>query len=198
MSKAFYRPWIGKRYSNAKVLVLSESAYSWIEGDGTVGHPPPTHPRNSILWGIENFPRQGYLTSMNRALCETKNPSKPQMRQMWEDYAYTIYVQRTVGDRPRKRPSSAQWEDAAQHFLNLIEKIRPLKVVVTGMDMWNRHMPSTSVEKNEHLQAYELSDGALVWCLALPHPSNSKLGFKWEEIGAKIRRFKETKLPRRK
>jgi hypothetical protein len=117
---------------------------------------------------------------------------------MWDDYAYTIYVQRTVGQGPRKRPSPIQCEDAAQHFLRLLKQIRPLKVIVTGMDMWVHHMPYTSVQRNDCLQAYELADGTLVWCLALPHPSNSRAGFKWEEISDRICRFKETKLPLRK
>jgi len=102
-----------------------------------------------------------------------------------------------VGIGARKRPSASQWEEAAKQFLHLIEDIRPLKVIVTGSEMWRHHMLPTAIQRSDSLQAYRLSDGILVWCLALPHPSNSLVGFKWEEIGARIRRFKDAKLPLR-
>jgi len=198
MGKAYFKPWRGTHYDDTKILILSESAYSWRGADGSIGNPSPSHPKKSILWFISRFPRRGYFTRMNRALCGIKYPSAEQMRRAWEDYAYTVYVQRTVGEGARTRPSPTQWEEASDHFLKLIEEIRPIKVIVTGHDMWNHHMPNTSVQRNDFLQAYELSDGTLVWCMALPHPSNSRVGFKWEEIGEQIRRFRAMKLPLRK
>jgi len=198
MSKPYFKPWIGKNYCNTRILVLSESAYSWSEADGTIGNPTPSHPKNSVLSCIDTFPSRGYFRSMCRALCGIEYPSKDQIKKMWGDYAYTIYVQRTVGQGARKRPSPKQWEEGAQHFLQLIEEIRPLKVIVTGLDMWNNHMPYTYDQRDDYLQAYKLSDGTLVWCQALPHPCNSRIGFKWEKIGENIRRFKSAKLPIRK
>jgi hypothetical protein len=59
-------------------------------------------------------------------------------------------------------------------------------------------MPHTYVQRRDGLEAYRLSDGTLVWCLPLPHPSNSRVGFKWDKIGERIRRFKSAKLPLRK
>jgi hypothetical protein len=197
MGRAYFKPWRGSHYDDTKILILSESAYSWQGADGSIGNPSPTHPKKSILWFINRFPRRGYFTRMNRALCGTKDPSAEQMRRAWEDYAYTIYVQRTVGEGARTRPSPAQWKEASEHFLSLIEDMKPIKVIVTGHDMWKR-MPFTFEGDDAYLQAYKLSNGNLVWCLALPHPSNSRVGFKWEEIGEQIRRFRAMKLPLRK
>jgi len=199
MCKPYFKPWKGKNYSNTRILVLSESAYSWPNDSGSIIDPLPSHPTKSLLYWTapQRFGKQKYYTAMNRALCGIKYPSKVQMLQMWDDYAYTIYVQGTVGQGARKRPSSIQWKEAEQHFLCLIEQIRPLKVIVTGFDMWNR-MPYTAIQPDDYSKAYKLSDGTLAWCLALPHPSNSRVGFKWEEIAERIRRFKSAKLPLRK
>jgi hypothetical protein len=200
MGKAFFKPWIGRNYGDTRVLVLSESAYSWRDDSGKINDPAPTHPTNSLLhWtNPDRFGEQKYFTAVSRALCGAKTPTSEGLAQAWSECAYTIFVQRTVGLGSRSRPSPSQWKEAPEHFLRLIEEIRPLKVIVTGLGMWKDHMPHTFDQRGDDLQAYRLSDGALVWCLALPHPSNSRVGFKWEEIGERIRHFKKTKLPLRK
>jgi uracil-DNA glycosylase len=120
------------------------------------------------------------------------------MTEAWNEYAYTIFVQGTVGFGARIRPSKEQWEDAKRHFRALIEEIRPTRVIVTGKDMWNRHMEGCDgPHLSDDLQAYRLKDGSLVWCLAVPHPSNTKQGFRWELVGESIRKFRSEKLPLR-
>jgi hypothetical protein len=71
---------------------------------------------------------------------------------------------------------------------------QPIKVIVTGKTMWSE-MPDTCSTLLPDIQAYKLNDGKLVWCLALPHPSNSTQGFRWNEIGESIRIFAATKFP---
>jgi hypothetical protein len=197
MTKSYFKTHLGINYENTRVLILSESTYSWLV-DGKVYDPTPSHPRKSLASGIKEFPKRGYFTSMSRAICGTKAPDAEQIRRTWDTYAYTIFVQGTVGIGARKRPNSRQWEDAATNFLRLIEDIRPRKVIVTGSDMWRHHMPPTYIQRSDDLQAYRLSNGELVWCLALPHPSNSRSGFRWDEAGEKIRQFRATTLPNRK
>ena len=198
MDNVVFKPWLGKNCNSTKILILSESAYSWHDDHGNIQDPPPSHPKKALLWAIKKFPRRGYFTSMSRALCRRETPTLEQMMETWHGYAYTIYVQGTVGQGARKRPNAQQWKHASDRFLRLIEELRPLKVVVTGLDMWNHHMPDTSVQLDDHLQAYKLSDGTLVWCLALPHPSNSRQGFEWKRMGERIHLFKAAEFPRRK
>ena len=95
MNRAFFKPCFGKNYLNTKTLLLSESAYSWREED-KICDPPPSHPKKSLNWAI-NHPKPGYFRSMSRAICGEKAPSADQMIRAWDDYAYTIYVQGTVG-----------------------------------------------------------------------------------------------------
>jgi hypothetical protein len=195
LSKPFFKPWCGKNYENTKILILSESAYSW-EENGKVWHPSPSHPTKSLLHWINHFEKRTYYRSLSQALCNSEKPTIEQALNEWNNVAYTIFVQSTVGIGARKRPSSAQWKEAKQHFLNLIERISPKKVIVTGLDMWNKHMPGCNgPHRTDYIQAYKLTDGSLVWCLAIPHPSNSTWGFRWDKIGKQINDFKQLTLP---
>jgi len=190
----YFKPWKGKKFSTTKLLILSESAYNWRD-NGKLYTPPPEHPRRSLLWNIRNFGEVQYFTQMNRALCGSKSPTIEEMLTAWNEYAYTIYVQGTVGFGARSRPTAKQFRDAGPHFLKLIEKTRPLKVIVTGTTLWNR-MPPPSVHRRGRM-AYRLSDGTLVWCLAIPHPANRTSGFSWTKLRKRIRRFRSARLPRR-
>jgi len=201
MAGAYFKPIIGRKYDTTRVLILSESAYSWIE-DGRVVEPPPLHPKESLIcWGIDHFGARGYFTAMGKALCGTKTPSRNELEQAWDEYAYTIFIQGSVGLGWKSRPTEKQWQEAKLTFISLIEEIRPrpLKVIVTGKTMWN-HMPDrTGPHIRDDIQAYKQSDGTLLWCLAVPHPSSRKkgLGFQWELVGENIRKFRSTEFPLR-
>lgn len=196
-----FEPWIGKKYSTTKVLILSESVYSWRDKDQNLIHPTPSHPKENLrYWGIDHFGKRGYYTSMGRALCGTKKPTTAELKDAWNEYACIPFVQSSVGEGWKKRPTKKQWIDAATHFKSLIERLRPVKIIVTGKTMWNHHMSGCDgPHLCTDLQAYKLSDGTLVWCLAVPHPANRKEeeGFQWEWVGKYIRTFRSIKFPLR-
>jgi len=194
MDGAYFKPMIGKKFGETKLLILSESAYSWRDKDGKLVDPSPTHPTENLLyWGIEHFGKPGFYTTLGRALCRKKTPSIDELKQAWNEYAYTIFVQGSVGEGWKSRPTSKQWQDAAPCFVQLIETIRPLKVIVTGKTMWNGYMPGcTGPHLSDDIQAYKLSEGNLVWCLAIHHPAR---GVHWEEIGEQIRMFRSIEFP---
>lgn len=196
MNATYFKPWEGKKFKTTKLLILSESAYSWPDDDGKVHEPPRSHPKDSLLSSFEDSGKKPrYFPSMSRALCGSKNPTAKEMVTAWNDYAYTIYVQGTVGLGAGSRPTAKQFRDAEPHFLKLIERLHPLKIIVTGTTLWNK-MPNTSVARRG-LEAYRLSDGALVWCLAIPHPTNRTVGFSWAKVSKRIRWFRSARLPRR-
>jgi hypothetical protein len=194
INEPYFKPWIGKNYEANKVLLMSESTYDWLDEEGETVTPDRFHAQGSIGWNIENFRKNQYFTRLNRALCMTETPTAEQMKQAWDDYAYTVFVQGSVGFGAGTRPTEKHWQEAGPHFLSLLEQIQPLKVIVTGKDMW-ASMPDCAVYLVNDLQAYKLPNGQLVWCLALPHPANRVQGFRWREIGESIRLFKATNLP---
>jgi hypothetical protein len=200
VAEPYFEPRIGSKYETTKALILSESVYSWHDKEGKIVHPSPSHPTENLeCFGIDNFGKRGYFTAMGRAICGTNKPSREQLKRAWDDYAYTVFVQSSVGVGAKSRPTEKQWQDAGAPFISLIDKIRPLKVIVTGKTTW-KMMPGCTVSYLcDEVQAYKLSDGALVWCLAVPHPSNRKKGegFQWERVGEGIRAFRSIEFPRR-
>jgi hypothetical protein len=200
MGTIFFEPWKGNKYSVTKVLILSESVYSTRDEDQNLIDPTPSNTTDNVhYWGIDHFGKRGYYTSMGKALCGAKNPTASELRKAWNEYALTPYVQSSVGEGSKRRPSNTQWQDAAACFKPLIEKLRPRKIIVTGKTMWGKMPDCTVCRVCDDLQAYKLSDDSLVWCLAVPHPSNRKLkeGFQWEKVGMAINAFRSVQFPLR-
>jgi hypothetical protein len=198
MKGPYFKPWKGSNYESTRLLILSESAYSWKENGKRVD-PGPTHPTRMVQWGIKHFGENKYHRDLGRALCGKRAPSLSELEAAWNDVAYTIFVQRTVGSSVEKRPNTTRFGEAHTPFLHLIEKIRPSKVVVTGKAMWKQMPACHGPHICDDLQAYKLSDGSLVWALAVPHPGNRQRGegFVWERVEAAIRAFRSMKFPLR-
>ena len=194
MSNAYFTPWEGPAFAETNTLILSESAYDWTDEEGTSYTPQSSHPEDSIAWSISHFGENRYFTAMNRALSGEADPSPDAMRAAWDRHAYTIFVQRSVGEGAGVRPSKELWDEAGPHFLALLEQLQPQKVIITGKDMWQK-MPECSVRLLDDLQAYRISGGRLVWCLAIPHPANRVEGFPWEKVAESIQVFEVTSFP---
>ena len=190
-----FQPYIGKSYKTTRLLLISESVYSWLENDQEQT-PTRSHPEKSVNHWIDNFPKGKYFAAITRALCGTERPTLPERKQAWNQCAYSIYVQDPLGLGAHQRPTLKQFKNSGPAFLKLIEKLQPAKVIITGKQMWNL-MPECHVELTPDLQAYELKNGSLVWCLALPHPSSrtKERGFDWKKAGKSIRIFKSLNLP---
>jgi hypothetical protein len=198
MEKIRFDPWIGEKYHATKLLILSESAYSW-EEHGRIKHPDSQHPKYQVLHWMENFDQQPYYRAIGRALSGKKTPTYDELWRAWNDCAYTIFVQGSVGSSPKSRPTKAQFKESGMVFLEMLEVLnpRPSKIVVTGKTMWGRMPDCNGPHLCDDLQAYKLSDGSFVWCLAVPHPANRTEGFQWEKVGKSIRKFVSAELPLR-
>jgi hypothetical protein len=118
----YFKPCIGKKFSTKKLLILSYSAYSWRAGHGKVHTPRRSHPKDSLLWAFEGFREQQYqryFTGISRALCGCERFAVEEAKKAWNECAYTIYIQRTVGLGARSKPTSEQFKNAGPHFLAL-------------------------------------------------------------------------------
>ena len=131
---------------------------------------------------------------MTRAICRDKCPTRRKRSDVWNEYAYSIYVPGSVGRGAGKRPNQSQWDKAEAEFWRLLKVVAPKRIEITGLDAWSR-MPETQIYFGDRCQAYRLSGGQLVWCLAVPHPSNRRQGFLWDEVGETIAAFTATKFP---
>jgi hypothetical protein len=188
-------PWIGEAYSLSRLLILGESAYSWIE-DGELRHPSKNHPTEIVRWAIEDFENMGraaFLKSVTRALANRDGPIRAERKKAWNSCAFTNYVAGTVGKGARKRPSKKALTGARKPFLNLIETIKPQRIIVLGKDMW-RSMPACAIYVTDDLQAYKLRNGALAWSLCVSHPAG-RGSLDWASLSKVIRLFKSLNLP---
>ena len=103
-----------------------------------------------------------------------------------------------MGYGPGVRSTSKQWEEAKPYFLNLIELIRPRKVIVTGIGMW-KAMPDCDAGWSMIFRPIglpmERSFGASD-CLT-PQAEPKGRGFAWESVAASIKLFRDTAFPLR-
>ncbi len=197
MKGQYFKPWMGGNYESTRLLILSESAYSW-EENGKRVNPGPSHPANTVkCLGIKYPGHNKYFRGLGKALCGVGSPTRSELEKAWDDCAYSIYIQETVGLGPKPRPTRNQFDEAGTAFVELVERIRPRKVVITGMTTWNRMPAFHGPHMCEHLQAFRLQDGSLVWCLAVPHPSNRQKGqgFVWERVAGALQAFRAAKFP---
>jgi len=188
-----YAPFIGNAFGEARLLVVSESAFSWLE-QGELRHPPESHPSDTIEHVIEHFnDASAFARRMTMALTGKREPSADERRKAWNGYAYTIYVQETVGDAARQRPVREMYDRAKKPFLELIEKLQPRRILVIGLDAW-RHMPDAHVYLVRDLQAYRLNSGGLAWCMAIGHTAGSEWPG-WETLHDAMTLFRNLDLP---
>jgi hypothetical protein len=96
--------WRRAQYEDTRLLLLGESAYSWME-DGEVVHPSPRHAVELVEDVIENFPTQRFMNTLSRAITSEKYPNKEHLRLAWNRVAFTNYVEGSVGIGSRIRPT---------------------------------------------------------------------------------------------
>jgi hypothetical protein len=199
MKKGYFNPWQGANYAKHRTVIMSESTYDW-QVNGKWRKPTPDHPALCVRQVIEEWDSARYFIQLTRAICQGEWPTDEQIETGWNNLGYTVFVQESIGRGPRTRPTSTQWKHASKLFPQQLEKFdpKPRKLVVTGMSIWN-YMPfDESVQLAPGLRAFEF-DSELLWCLALPHPSNRQKdgGFSWREVGRVIQAFLATSFPKR-
>ena len=174
-------PWIGPHFATTRLLLLGESAYSWVE-DSELHHPSPKHCTENVEWVVNDFAacvRAGpFLPKLSRALTGEYSPTRERLRFVWDRVAYTNYVTQSVGTGAGIRPSEEMWQKAYEDFPQLLAKIQPQRVIVLGREMWSR-MPEADLHITADTQGYKLPSGGLCMCWAV-----GQRGVSWEELAA--------------
>ena len=190
----FFDPWTGINFKPGDgLLVISESAYCW-QTNGHVECPQPDHPSGNTVnhWAIEHFEERGsegrYAASVTRALCGVINPSRQERIAAWSQVAYSIYVQDAMPNQ-HARPTNVDMQNASRPFLDLLEELRPARVLVTSLTAWGA-MPLTYLQPTDYLQAYRLEDGQLSWCQAVRHPRVNS----WKNLAREISELRSLDL----
>ncbi len=169
--------WRGAKYDDTHLLLLGESAYSWME-DGKVVHPSATHAIDLVEDALENFPTNRFINMLSRAITREDYPSKEQLRSAWERVAFTNYVEGGVGMSSRIRPAPEMWRAAKAAFPALINELRPRNIIVLGKMLWGE-VPEADIYLTDDVQRYRVSDDQVAMCWAVQHPA---AGLSWKRL----------------
>jgi hypothetical protein len=130
-TQPFYLPWVGDNYaaSSPKVLVLGESHYK------RDGFDRNTFTQEVIRsWAVGEQGSTKFFTTIAKVLSGKLNEgiSKADKAEFWNSVAFYNFVQESVGDGPRDRPSEDMWKQAQQPFVQVMKDLSPNIVVVLG------------------------------------------------------------------
>jgi hypothetical protein len=187
----YFLPWIGDNYKQGfcgrSFLVLGESHYScW---DGSEHDLQATFTRECVHDAANQRPGARFWKNTEQALLNERRqggrcPSGGFA--LWNRFAFYNFVQSPVSGGPRSIPTVQQFDDSLAAFATVLGTLRPERVLVCGKRLW-KQMDRTTLQLHDYVQAYELSNGSPVWCLAIDHPSSGR--FSWSEAHQLIRIF---------
>lgn len=177
-----FEPWIGRDYKRSRLLLLGESAHSWMAG-GELVHPSPRHSIELVDETIADFSNAtAFMKSLTRGVAGEESPNKAACEAAWNRVAFTNYVPVTVGDAGRVRPTDEMWETAREEFPALLDRLKPRTVIVLGLEMWGK-MPDARIFITNDVQGYRLKDGGIAMCWAVNHPT---AGLSWRRLASAI------------
>jgi hypothetical protein len=169
--------WKGARYDERRLLLLGESAYSWMDEEGIETDPSPRHAKELVERAIRGD-RARFMNLLTRGLVGVRDHLSPsEVNAAWSGVAFFNYIIGTVGLGPHVRPSQEQWNSAALAFPSRLAQLAPRNVVVLGRTMWGR-MPEAEHWLTDDVQGYRFPCGECV-CWAVQHPSR---GLSWQRL----------------
>jgi hypothetical protein len=190
-----FLPWIGNEYrggfNGRRLLVLGESHYDEWEGEQHQLDNDST--RECIREVIDRDTGSAafwkYLEQVLLNERRTDGWAPSGGKSLWNKLAFYNFVQSAVSGGPRIRPEWKLFEASRKPFRVVLEILRPERVLVCGKGLWERMEEIT--EEGDYLhddvQAYRLTDGTKVWCLATVHPSSGR--YSWSRLHRLITAF---------
>ncbi len=167
-----WEPWVGSKFEEKRILILGESCYDWIDGNGAEQVCQPNHPI-LVIHAMRQDPYDataGTIRKLTRAICNTASPTVEQVRERWDHFAFTNYVPTSVGMGPKRRPKPEDWERAEAEWPALLDIIQPRLILVLGKGLWG-YMPETQEQPtSKNIQGYLMQSGVAM-CFAVQHPS---------------------------
>ncbi|WP_440904754.1 hypothetical protein ACMZOO_00645 [Catenovulum sp. SX2] len=182
-NKVKVHPWVGKFYESTellpnKTLVLGESNYATEENFDS----------NLVIACIkehigensdDNFSR--FATKIRRVILGRE--TKVSARNFWENAAFYNFIQYRVGELSKQRPTQKMWDDSAQAFEELINTIKPERILVLGQENWTNllsHINHTKI--NDFMSKFIIGDNEVIAGFIV-HPSAGGGYFTYKEYG---------------
>jgi len=174
----FFRPWVGKHYGPTSqlgmpVMVLGES--HWCTSEEAINRDFTVELMQHIVDGR----RYRYWTEIARVFPGQDNAAG-NSGAFWNSVMFYNYIQESVGDAPRIRPTPAMWEKGAPPFLEVLARYQPRLVLAVGKQLWD-HLPKIgrsgpsivlgNRERESWLYAHPAGEALALW---IYHPASPK------------------------
>jgi len=182
-NKVKVHPWLGEFYESNELLpyrtlVLGESNYTSEENFDS----------NLVIACIKdhigensdnNFSR--FATKIRRVILghDTKVSSK----EFWENTAFYNFVQYRVGDLSKQRPTQKMWDDSVQAFEELVNNIKPERILVLGQENWTNLLAHIEYRKINNFMVKFIIGRHTVIAGFIVHPSAGGGYFTYKEYG---------------
>jgi hypothetical protein len=184
LSCIFFEPWEGHHYNHRgffpkRMLVLGESYYQRDQNSPL----PSEFTKKLIEEQIQEHWRQRFHTKVAIACLGVSPVRAPDKTKFWHSVSHYVYIQESVGTRRRQRPTPDMWRKAGPGFEEVIRKLRPEFILVTGKELWS-HVQQLSSEPGPLIDDAELKEtrkfstgsGKFALAFAMKHPAS--LGFR--------------------
>lgn len=147
-----FQPYIGDDYeqgiNGTRLLILGESHYCK-ERCRPVDAEAKSQFTRKIIRDLATSRSYRYFTTILRLVLEESRSKKihsTPRRDFWNKVAFYNYIQDFVGVKSLDRPLKDQWQDAQQPLLNVLERLQPQLVLVTGQELKD-HLPKPFPEQ---------------------------------------------------
>lgn len=190
-SKLSVHPWIGKNYETPsnfknKILVLGESNFTEVEKfkknlviDCVLDDISTERPEERDTTGFCRF-----STKLRRIIFGTDTNISP--NEFWQDVAFYNFVQVLVGDKARIRPTREMWEISAPAFFEVIQMLKPSRVLVLGKANWDNLLDHFEHENTDKFSATLKLGTDDLTVGYINHPSSSLRYQTWQPIAQKL------------
>lgn len=176
-------PWVGKNYESNlllpyRTLILGESNYTTEENfdSNLVISCIEDHIGNN---SDDNFSR--FATKVRRVALG--RDTEVSAKEFWENCSFYNFVQYRVGDFSKERPTQKMWDDSVDALDELINSIKPERMLVIGKENWTNLLIHIRHRKiDSHKAIFELGKNKIVSAFIF-HPSSGGGYFTYDAYG---------------
>ncbi len=191
MKRLCFLPWVGSNYAKGingnKIMILGESHYCESIDDATENM---THTIIEDLYdeASEHEPYKNTYTKFERAIVG-HNLSFAEKKNLWNSVMFYNFVQKPMSG-PRVRPSSSDFSESSDFFMEVLDKYQPDFVLVWGNDLYNNlprkgyQLDDLEIDNGDSFEVwcYELNSGHRVKVLKTTHPSAAFQPDYWHKV----------------
>lgn len=165
-NNVMFYPWVGKNYSsginNKRILILGESIYCCVPSEfnkckigyrGICNSQVERIVKEQLYKNADGSgpKKDRFYTKISKLLLGLgrQNLTLESKESFWQSVAFYNYVQVSVGTKPRQRPTSEMWKMSIDSFIEVLTKLEPELIVITGRELSHNIFSIPNIWNNE-------------------------------------------------